>query len=334
VIDLSRQWSSPVMISYPRTEHVVALTLWGRWEEAERELEAVIENPGDRPLMAALAKLRLADLGRRQGRFADAQALLRELQAETNRVGQGHLTGAVAAAVELDRGDPAKAVELAERYLRAIPPDDVVERPDGLDVLARARIALGDADRAEAAADELAGVAERVPTSPFRAAARLASGLVARAREELESALDALEEAADLFSQADAPFETGRARVELGRVLLDLGRPDAAAEETHKALAGFEALGADRDAEAARSALETLGAPSRRERADLPLTPREAEVLRLVASGRSNEEIAAELVLSVRTVERHISNIYAKIGAHGRTAQAVATAYAHTHALA
>ena len=333
VIDLSGQWRSPVMVSYPRTEHAVALTWWGRWEEAERELEAVIENPGDRPLMAALAKLRLADLRRRQGRFADAQALLRELQGEQSRIGQGHLTGAVAAAVELDRGDPAKAVELAERYLRAVPPDDVVERPDGLDVLARARIALGDADRAAAAAKELAAVAERVPTSPFRAAASLAAGLVARARGEAEEALEALEETADLFAKADAPFEGGRARVELGRVLLDLGRPDAAAEETHKALAAFEALGADRDAETTRAALEAFGAPRRRERADLPLTPREAEVLRLLASGRSNEQIAAELVLSVRTVERHISNIYAKIGAHGRTARAVATAYAHTHAL-
>jgi DNA-binding NarL/FixJ family response regulator len=64
------------------------------------------------------------------------------------------------------------------------------------------------------------------------------------------------------------------------------------------------------------------------------LSVREREILRLLASGLSNEDIAARLVLSIRTVERHVSNIYAKLGAAGRTARAVATAYAHQHALA
>ena len=63
------------------------------------------------------------------------------------------------------------------------------------------------------------------------------------------------------------------------------------------------------------------------------LTPREIEVVRLVAAGRTNDEIASELVLSVRTVERHVSNIYVKIGASGRTARAAAATYAHTQAL-
>ena len=58
------------------------------------------------------------------------------------------------------------------------------------------------------------------------------------------------------------------------------------------------------------------------------LTEREVEVLRLIAAGKSNQEIAQGLVLSLRTVERHISNIYQKIGATGRIARATATAYA------
>jgi DNA-binding NarL/FixJ family response regulator len=61
------------------------------------------------------------------------------------------------------------------------------------------------------------------------------------------------------------------------------------------------------------------------------LSPREAEVLRLVARGLSNEDIARQLVLSVRTVERHVANVYAKIGASGRTARAIATSWAHSH---
>jgi DNA-binding NarL/FixJ family response regulator len=63
------------------------------------------------------------------------------------------------------------------------------------------------------------------------------------------------------------------------------------------------------------------------------LTAREREVIRLLASGRSNAEIAAELVLSVRTVERHVANIYGKVGAAGTAARATATAYAHRHDL-
>ena len=65
-----------------------------------------------------------------------------------------------------------------------------------------------------------------------------------------------------------------------------------------------------------------------------PLSPREREVLRLVAGGRSNDEIAAALVLSVRTVERHVVNVYAKLGLSGPTARAAATGWAHEHGVA
>jgi DNA-binding NarL/FixJ family response regulator len=74
--------------------------------------------------------------------------------------------------------------------------------------------------------------------------------------------------------------------------------------------------------------------PSPRPRDRDGLTPREREVLRLLAGGRSNEAIAAELVLSVRTVESHVASVYGKIGVAGRTARAAATAYALSHGLA
>jgi DNA-binding NarL/FixJ family response regulator len=80
----------------------------------------------------------------------------------------------------------------------------------------------------------------------------------------------------------------------------------------------------------ARQALAELGAAAV-ERPVGGLSPRETEVLRLVARGLSNEDIARQLVLSVRTVERHVANVYAKIGASGRTARAIATAWAHSH---
>jgi DNA-binding NarL/FixJ family response regulator len=91
--------------------------------------------------------------------------------------------------------------------------------------------------------------------------------------------------------------------------------------------------GRARDAElAAADALTALGAVATATRAGT-LSPRETEVLRLVAHGLSNDDIAAQLVLSVRTVERHVANVYAKIGASGRTSRARATAWAHTNGI-
>jgi ATP/maltotriose-dependent transcriptional regulator MalT len=77
---------------------------------------------------------------------------------------------------------------------------------------------------------------------------------------------------------------------------------------------------------------ETLSGPQAAQE-PTGLTPREIEVLRLITAGKSNQEIANELTLSVRTVERHISNIYEKVGVYGNTARAAATAYAFSHGL-
>lgn len=306
---------------------------WGRWQEAERQLLGVLEDMEGRPLMARLAMLRLAELRRRQGRHDDARDLLQRLDDSSTGVGWGHLTDAVKAWVALDNGDPVTAADLAERYLRAVPVDDIVERTDGLEVLTRARAALGDTDGAAEASAELASIAEKLPSATLWAAERSAAGVVAAARDDLASARAAQEEACDMYDRTGAPFEAARAGLELARSLVGLGLLDLAAEEARKALKVFEALGAAHDVEAATGLLTTFGNGFRQKRGDSALTPRELKVLRLLAGGRSNEEIAGDLVLSVRTVERHISNIYSKIGAYGRTARAVATAYAHTHVL-
>jgi DNA-binding NarL/FixJ family response regulator len=136
-----------------------------------------------------------------------------------------------------------------------------------------------------------------------------------------------------LFAGAGAPFEAARVRLELARCLLELGRQGPAAKEAGAAHAAFHALDARGQAErAARLLAETE--PGARGRPDLRLTAREVEVLRLLGQGRSNDEIAADLFLSVRTVERHVANTYAKIGAHGRAARAMATAFAHRNGIA
>jgi DNA-binding NarL/FixJ family response regulator len=120
------------------------------------------------------------------------------------------------------------------------------------------------------------------------------------------------------------PSESAKAKVLAGRALAALGDHEGAQTELLAALHTFEQLGATPDADEVR---RLLGTPS-----SLPdgLTPREAEVLRLVAAGKTNRDIAVELVISEHTVARHLQNLFAKIGVSSRAA---ATAYAYEHEL-
>ena len=315
-----------------RWEYGTVLVWWGRWEEAERELVQEMEVAAARPVQAGMAQLALADLRRRQGRFDEAEALLNDLDARPHRFGLAHLTTSTRAALSLDRADHQTAMDLAESYLRAVPRDDPVERVDALEILARARAALGDPEGAEIVATELHDIAEGVETPALRAGAALAAGEVAAARGDAAGARDAFERARDLFDEAGAPFEAARARLRLAWALVGLGRADRAAAQARAAQLAFDALGARADAARATRVLVEIG-PDTTGRPDLRLSPREVEVLRLVGQGRSNEEIASELFLSVRTVERHLSNVYSKIGARGRAARVLATMYASEHGL-
>jgi LuxR family maltose regulon positive regulatory protein len=332
VLDMARGPQDRPLLSHPLAEHAEVLIWWGRWPEAERELLDVIGDAVGRPVPAAGGRLRLADLRRRQGRLDEAAALLDELDASPGREGLGPLPLAVRAALALDQGRPAGAADLAGRYLRAVPAGDLVERVDALEVLARAKAALGDPGGAELAATELAGIAAAVPTGPVQAAGMLAAGVAAAARGDGAAARAALEGAADRYEQAGAPFEAARARLELAGCLLAAGAPEPAVVQARAARAALAGLGSAHELRRAERLL--AGVPAPRSSTGLALTDREVEVVRLVARGRTNEEIAAELVLSVRTVERHLSNLYVKVGASGRTARAVATAYALTHGLA
>jgi DNA-binding NarL/FixJ family response regulator len=187
-----------------------------------------------------------------------------------------------------------------------------------LELLVQAKLALDDTAGAADAAAELEAVAAGAGTPPLRAAALLARGRVARAQGSPE-ALGTLDDAADLFRACGARFDAAQARLELAEALREHGRDDAADaadKEAKRELAELDLpLPVDRAVPRARDGF----------------TPREREVLRLVAQGLSNDEIAAALVVSVRTVESHVASVYQKIGASGRTARATATAYALTH---
>jgi ATP/maltotriose-dependent transcriptional regulator MalT len=282
--------------------------------------------------MVGLARLALADLRRRQGRYDEATKLLDEVGDARHDAGLGPAVMSARAAIALDAGDAARAADLAEQDLRAVDPTDHIDRIGALEVLALAAIRLGVLDRAETALAELEGNADRFGTTTLRAAARFCRGQLHLAAGDPASARDAFERATALFDQAGTPFEAARSRSGLARALLALDRSTDATIEATRARVAFQALGADADVEATDRLLVEIG-PDTASRPDLRLTAREVEVLRLVGQGRSNEEIAAELFLSVRTIERHLANVYAKIGAHGRSARVLATSFASRHGI-
>jgi ATP/maltotriose-dependent transcriptional regulator MalT len=219
------------------------------------------------------------------------------------------------ARLALDRGDARGAVELVERVLRQAPAERKLGRLPALEQLVRARVAEGDLEEAGAALEALRETARVVGTEPLRASAELMEGVLAAAGGDHEGARVLLEDAADRFLRSGVPFEAARARIELAATLTALGRTEPAEREALAALDGLAELGAAAEAERARRLLE---APIRGD----GLTRREREVLRLVAEGLSNRQIAERLVVSEHTVHRHVANILRKLGLPSRAAAA------------
>jgi DNA-binding NarL/FixJ family response regulator len=302
------QWSDRLTFAACRAHYADILIWQGDWGAAEAELRANLGPLADiHPNRIADGMVRLAELRRRQGLLDESSRLL--------EAADGHfLAPLVRASLALDRGDAATAAHEAERSLRRLPAGGLTDRTPALEILVRARLAAGDEQAARAAAEELRTIAATAGTGASAAAASFAEGLLAAGAADWEAARPAFEDAVDLYARSGGRWEAAQARRQLARALRALGHDQAA----------------EREARAADEALRALGAQPAPADAAAPagLTAREVEVLRLVARGRSNQEIADELVLSVRTVERHIANIYDKIGASGRAARAAAASYA------
>jgi DNA-binding NarL/FixJ family response regulator len=338
VQELTKRWNYSLMFSLCRT-HYAGILIWrGDWAAAEATLVAATNDlVATRPAEAANGIVQLADLRRRQGRFDEAAALLSQAESHPFRTPGANLALLGQAALALDQGDATTAAALAERFLRSLPAENRLDRSTALELLALAQIALGAVDQAIQNCAELQSLATAVGTEPLRAAASLIEGEVAAVRGDHETARRRFEDAVDLYKHNGALFETARARLSLARALLALRRNQAARQQARKAQDVLLRLGAVREADRAATLLRDIEAAPDEQIALTPgvvdLTPREMEVLGLIAVGKSNQQIATILVLSVRTVERHICNIYAKIGVSGTVARASATAYALHHSL-
>jgi DNA-binding CsgD family transcriptional regulator len=266
------------------------------------------------PAPAGLALTEQGDVLRIRGRLDEAEPAYQKA-AEL-----GHEPQPGLALLWLARGRTMAAMSAINRLLAEA--QGPVHRswmlPAAVDVL----VSAGLVDQARQHSDELAGIAASFGNSALRAMARCAAATVHLASGETDAALRDARESSRLWSEVGSPYESARARVVVARALRELGDEDSATTEFAVARRTFAEVGA---APAAHEVDQLLG----RARPG-GLTEREVEVLRLVAAGRSNHEIANVLVLSQKTVERHLSNIFTKLDVPSRTA---AAAYAHEHGL-
>jgi DNA-binding CsgD family transcriptional regulator len=292
------------------------MQLCGNWPDAVAQARLACQRLAGHPA-GAMAYYRVAELHRLRGEFQAAEAAYRE----ANRRGRGPQPGL--ALMRLAQGQ----VDVAAAALRTAV-DDAGDRPGRAHLLAaytEIMLAAGDVVAARAAAEELADIAARLDGPHARAISAQASGAVRLAEGDARVAVAVLRQAWTTWHELDVPYEAARTRVLIALACQALGDLDGAAMELDAASWVFQQLGATVDLERVDRLTATAAAPPAGR-----LTTREIEVLRLVAAGKTNRTIAADLFLSEKTVARHISNILAKLDLTSRSA---ATAYAYQHDL-
>ncbi len=297
------------------------LQLDGRWEEATdeavRACAALSDPPGQPPLGAALYQL--AELQRLHGELEAATQSYRRAS-EFGRDPQPGL-----ALLRHAAGEHAAAADTLARVLSE--GLHVEQRPRILAAHVEVALAAGREKAAEQSAAELTEAAEAAEDAPFLSAlAALARGQVALAAGDASAALADLRRAVEVWSELGAVYEVARARELIGLACAVVGDLDTADLESSAARATYERLGAVLDVDRIDAAAPGSDAAD----PGAGLTGRELEVLRHVASGQTNRQIAEQLFISEKTVARHVANIFTKLDVPSRTA---ATAYAYEHDL-
>jgi DNA-binding CsgD family transcriptional regulator len=295
------------------------MTVAGRWTDAEAEARRAMDRclRGENPAAAGEAWYVRAEIARLRGDLGAAENAYREATGHGRdpqpglallRVAQGDTQSAAAAVrrAEAAGGEPAARARILPAYVEIM-------------------VAIDDLEAAGAACDELESLARGHESDRLTAITAHARGAATLAAGDARAAMEPLRRAFETWHQLDAPYEAARSRELLGHAYRELGDVDTATFELEAAHQTFATLGAPVDETRVGLLLEVSGTVDRH-----GLSERELEVLRHLAAGETNKMIASALVLSTRTVDRHVSNIYSKLGVSTRAA---ATAYAHRHAL-
>ena len=292
------------------------MQLRGRWQDAAQDAQDACELLTSRPAAGA-AFYRLGEIHRLRGEFAKAEAAYTRANERGRkpqpglsllRLTQGHVEAATAAIrnVLLD----TRAQASRARILAA-----------AVDIL----LTAGDLEQARAAAAELSEIARALDAPLLSATSAHAAGAVLLAEGDVAGASESLRQALEVWRDLEMPYEEANTCVLLAAICEQRGDQDGRRLELEAARRRFKQL--DAAPWLARIAEQS-------ERASHPrigsLSEREAQVLRLIAAGKTNRAIADELFISEKTVARHVSNIFDKLGVSSRTG---ATAWAFQHNL-
>ena len=304
---------------YCRIRRSELMQLHGAWQDAFDEIERACAGLGGAAASpeAGAAFYQRGELHRLRGEFATAEEAYRLAHQAGHRLHPG------LALLRLAQGQPdaaAAAIRLALQETRGARPRTLL-----LAAATEILLACGDVAGAREACTELARFAARFGGPFATAMAAQAEGAVRLAEGTAPQALEALQSARALWRDLEAPFELAQTRISIGHACRQMGDVDGAQLEFEAAYELFDRLGAAPYASRA-AALARQPPPS----TATPLTGRELEVLRLIATGATNRAIAGRLAISEKTVARHISNIFTKLDLPSRAA---ATAYAYEHKL-
>ena len=330
-VSRAREWTAalarwcedqPEMVSFTGkclVHRAEIMQLHGAWSDAIVEARRGCERfqKGIDPQRPASALYQLAEIHRLQGDFASAEEAYRS----ASRWGKEPQPGL--ALLRMAQGRLDVAAGAIRRVVSAT--TDPLQLARLLPAYVEISLGVGEIGDARAACQTLKEIADRFDTGLLGAIAAHAQGAVELADGDAQAALISLRRALQVWQQVEAPYEAARTRLLVGLACRAMADEESACLELDASRAVFEQLGAAPDL----SRLESLtrDAPSGHPHG---LTPRELQVLRLIATGKTNKVIAAELFVSGRTIDRHASNIFTKLSLLSRAA---ATAYAYEHQL-
>jgi DNA-binding CsgD family transcriptional regulator/tetratricopeptide (TPR) repeat protein len=284
------------------------MTLEGRWTDAAEEIAQACERLVDPPQpQLGMALNQQAEVHRLRGEFDAAEEAYRQANEKAFVLQPGW------ALLKLARGETEAAVTAIQRSYEATSKE--VTRCRVLPAYVEIMLAAGNIEAAKAGHEELATIAETLGSLLLKGVALRSRGAILLAEGNATDALATFAKVWEYWSTLEVPYETARLRLLSAQASKQAGDEHTANLEFDAARHVLEQLGADHD-------FKMLQVLSRSTPDETPggLSPREVEILTLVAKGKSNREIASDLVISERTVARHMSNIFNKLDVASRTA--------------